>query len=118
VHLHNDIMLGNLANAMRDNPPVPLQNLGWIKRSRDGSTAKRGSLRAKLIKREVMGLSGKERRRLKSISADAVRLITPLTSTLIENRNAKLPRIPTIRDKINPGSVYSSFHSHQCSDST
>ena len=95
------MILANLANAMRDAPPLDTQMQGWSRNRKDTTARalKRVPARAKVLKKQVMHLSTQERRRLKSLALDPIRRpVRP--SALLENRNAKLPRVYGSRDKI------------------
>lgn len=101
IRLHNDILLCLLSNSFREPPPANVQSLGWSKKRRDlGVQSSHGDPAAKRLKAEVMGLTNRERARIKNIpKPDASHRLRP--NSMIETRFAKLPRVPVTPQKIN-----------------
>lgn len=102
VRLHNDIMMSLLSNSFRDPLPANIQSFGWSKSRRDSVAVPRpkGDPAAKRLKSEVMGLTNRERKRIKSIpKPDPSHRLRP--NSMIETRFAKLPRVPMSAQKIN-----------------
>lgn len=68
VRLHNDFILANIHNALREPPPANQRSVGWSRkrRDRDPKASDRDPMRKKL-KKEVMSLGKAERERLKAI---------------------------------------------------
>lgn len=101
IRYHNEILLTLLSNSFREAPPSSLQSLGWSKKRRElGDQRSRGDPAAKRLKSEVMGLTNRERARLKKIpKPDPSYRLRP--NSMIETRFAKLPRVPVTQQKIN-----------------
>ena len=70
--LHNNLLMGILANASRDPPPVNGSFSGWNrnKKRKEPMTGRgKSSGRQKRLKTEIMGLGPQERNRIKSFKA-------------------------------------------------
>lgn len=70
--LHNNLLMGILANASRDPPPINSSFSGWNrnKKRKEPMTGRgKGSGRQKRLKMEIMGLGPQERNRIKSVKA-------------------------------------------------
>lgn len=81
--LHNNLMMGILANASRDPPPVNGSFSGWNrnKKRKEPMTGRiKGQGKQKRLKVEIMGLGPQERNRIKSFKGvselDAVYLLS------------------------------------------
>lgn len=105
IRLHNEIIMALLSNAYRDQAPsAGAQSVGWSKKRRVVLDA--GDPAAKRLKAEVMGLSKRERARIKKAAkqdaqASAQQQARPRPNSMIETRFAKLPRVPVSAHKIN-----------------
>ena len=101
IRHHNEVLITLLANSFREPSSPSVQSLGWSKKRREmGDQRSRGDPAAKRLKTEVMGLSNRERARLKKIpKPDASYRLRP--NSMIETRFAKLPRVPVTPQKIN-----------------
>ncbi|KAK7204999.1 transcriptional regulator of RNA polII, SAGA, subunit-domain-containing protein [Myxozyma melibiosi] len=100
VRMHNQFLLANLANSLRDPPPSTNGLPVWSTRRKDGPLRSRMSgdpIMARL-KSEIMGFTPRERRRIKAITRDAGKK-GPIPSTIILTRRAKMPAVPVINDK-------------------
>ena len=82
--LHNNLLMGILANASRDPPGPNAGFAGWNrnkKRKEPIPTRARSSGRQKRLKMEIMGLPSQERNRIKNMKGtfelDAVSALTP-----------------------------------------
>lgn len=118
VRLHNEIMMSLLANSFRDPPPSNAQSQGWSKSRR--ARVKGADPTVKRLKMEVMGLSNRERKRLKAIpKPDPSYKLRP--NSMIETRFAKLPRVPMSAQKINSSQhhndIIRGFHVPLCTES-
>jgi Transcriptional regulator of RNA polII, SAGA, subunit len=82
--LHNNLLMGILANAGRDPPPVNGSFSGWNrnKKRKEPMTGRvgKGSGRGKRLKMEIMGLGPQERNRIKNFKG-----ITELDAVLFLN---------------------------------
>jgi transcriptional coactivator HFI1/ADA1 len=113
--LHNNLLMGILANASRDPPPVSGSFLGWNrnKKRKEPMTARtRSQGKQKRLKTEIMGLGPRERNRIKSfkaineldpvsptkimlISQNEKKLYPPIPGAILESRRAKYsPKLP------------------------
>ncbi|KAK9456192.1 transcriptional regulator of RNA polII, SAGA, subunit-domain-containing protein [Dipodascopsis uninucleata] len=101
VRMHNQFLLASLANALRDPPPSTSGLPAWSKKSKDApsrSSRNSGNAVVMRLKKEIMGFTPRERRRIKAITRDAGKKgFVP--STIILTRQAKLPKTPVVRDK-------------------
>ena len=81
--LHNNLLMGILANASRDPPPVNGSFSGWNrnKKRKEPMTGRgKSSGRQKRLKMEIMGLGPQERNRIKSFKAiTELDAVTPFT---------------------------------------
>lgn len=97
LRLHNKFLLANLTNALQESPANGGSLKGWTR----GSGSNKGfghqadSEVAKL-KSDIMGLSVRERKRIKAIAKDTTKPSNP--STIVSTRQAMLPRIPLLND--------------------
>jgi hypothetical protein len=115
--MHNNLVMGILANASRDPPPVNASFSGWNrnKKRKEPMTGRiKGAGKQKRLKVEIMGLGPQERNRIKSFKGvselDAVyipakiqkaniqsekKLYLPIPGAILESRRAKAPpRLP------------------------
>ncbi|BFZ57943.1 hypothetical protein PYCC9005_004999 [Savitreella phatthalungensis] len=110
IRLHNEVIMALLSNAYRDCPPPAVAvSVGWSKKRR--VTLDAGDPAARRLKQEVMGLTNRERARVKAVgtstgSGGAGAGATgqpnrPRPNSMIETRFAKLPRVPMSAQKIN-----------------
>lgn len=99
IHMHNHFLLANLANAFRDPPPGERGMLnGWSKRQKDPSRNVKGDSQLTKLKEDIMGLSVRERKRIKAIARESGKR-APIPSTITATRQAMLPKIPFVNDK-------------------
>ncbi|KAK9472612.1 transcriptional regulator of RNA polII, SAGA, subunit-domain-containing protein [Dipodascopsis tothii] len=100
VRTHNQFLLASLANAFRDSPASTSGLLAWNKRSKDAPSKARfaGDPVLARLKSEIMGFTPRERRRLKAITRDAGKK-GAVPSTIVLTRQAKVPRLPTLKEK-------------------
>lgn len=103
--LHNKLLLLNLANSINGNSPAnnsaneitPEFSIFWNRRQQTKSKNVRSSQYEK-FKLNIMGLSIRERRRIKSITRDGGKK-GKLNAFITLTRHALLPKIPMIQDK-------------------
>ncbi|KAK9478775.1 transcriptional regulator of RNA polII, SAGA, subunit-domain-containing protein [Lipomyces japonicus] len=99
VRMHNQFLLASVANSLRDPPPSMNGLVAWRKAKEIPVRVNKHGvdpLVAKL-KGEIMGLTPRERRRIKAITRDAGKK-GPVPSTIVLTRQAKLPLIPNSKD--------------------
>lgn len=103
IRHHNEILMTLLTNSFREPAPPIVTSLGWSKKRREHPTQQhtdRGDPAAKRLKTEVLGLTNRERARIKGIpKLDPNQ--RPRPNSMIETRFAKLPRVPVTPQKIN-----------------
>uniref|UniRef100_A0A060TAX5 ARAD1D29832p n=1 Tax=Blastobotrys adeninivorans TaxID=409370 RepID=A0A060TAX5_BLAAD len=99
IRMHNHFMLANLANALRDGPQGEGGSgilSGWSKKSRDGPSRNvKGDSQLAKIKEDIMGLSVRERKRIKAVAKESSKR-APLPSAVTATRQAILPKIPFV----------------------
>lgn len=100
IYMHNHFLLANLANAFRDPPPGERGMLnGWTKKHKDTSRKDvKGDSQLNKLKEDIMGLSVRERKRIKAIARESGKR-APIPSTITATRQAMLPKIPFVNDK-------------------
>lgn len=99
IHLHNHFLLANLTNALRDAPQGDGGVLtGWSSKNRDNHRNVKGDSQLAKLKEDIMGLSVRERRRIKAISKESGKR-APIPSTITATRQAMLPKIPFVNDR-------------------
>ncbi|ODQ63212.1 hypothetical protein NADFUDRAFT_48127 [Nadsonia fulvescens var. elongata DSM 6958] len=103
VHMHNQFLLANLANALHDPPKSDEGKLtGWNQKRKElsSSSSSRVGAESQLakLKEDVMGLSVRERKRIKSITRESGKK-GYIGSTIVNTRQAMLPHIPFVNDK-------------------
>lgn len=101
VRMHNQLLLANLANSLRDGPAQLSANSGFggnglNKRKKDGRV--KTSSQYEKLKKDIMGLPIRERRRIKTITRDSGKR-SMANSALTLTRQSLLPKIPYISDK-------------------
>lgn len=101
VRMHNQLLLANLANSLRDGPNSASANSGFggaglNKRKKDGRV--KASSQYEKLKKDIMGLPIRERRRIKSITRDSGKR-SMANSALTLTRQSLLPKIPYVSDK-------------------
>ncbi|GAO49937.1 hypothetical protein SAICODRAFT_27861 [Saitoella complicata NRRL Y-17804] len=109
IKLHNEIMMANLANVIRDVPPMTGNHpTEWSKKRKEPprNNGGKGDAKSKRLKEEIMSLPPRERHRIRAIGRDAQRRPTPLPSTLWESRQAKVPKVPQTRDKLGTDTTF------------
>lgn len=103
TRLHNQLLLTNLANALRDSPSHSVSGAGfgsgYIGKKRDGKRNR--SSQYERIKKDIMALPARERRRVKSIVRDPGKRII-FNSSITLNRQALLPKIPVSANRESP----------------
>jgi transcriptional coactivator HFI1/ADA1 len=99
IQLHNQFLLANMANSLRDPPPGDHGMLtGWSKKHKDSSRNVKGDSQLAKLKEDIMGLSVRERKRIKAIARESGKR-APIPSTVTATRQAMLPKIPFVNDK-------------------
>lgn len=99
IHLHNHFLLANLTNALRDAPQGEGGVLtGWSSKNRDNHRNVKGDSQLAKLKEDIMGLSVRERRRIKAIAKESGKR-APIPSTITATRQAMLPKIPFVNDR-------------------
>lgn len=96
-HYHNKLLLLNFANSLKDGP-LNYQNefsTFWNKRSNKSKNVR--SSQYEKFKQNIMGLSIKGRRRIKSITRESGKK-GKLNASITFTRHALLPKIPTIQN--------------------
>jgi transcriptional coactivator HFI1/ADA1 len=102
VRMHNQLLLANLANSLRDGP-----NQQMLKKSGFGgnsSSKKKKDSKVKVssqyekLKKTIMNLPIRERYRIKTITRDSGKR-NMSTSSMTLTRQALLPKIPYVTDK-------------------
>ncbi|ANB14642.1 Hfi1p [Sugiyamaella lignohabitans] len=79
IKLHNHFLLTNLANSLRDPPPGEQGSLsGWFKKQKDGARNVKGDSQLAKLKEDILGLSVRERKRIKAIARVRKRHNQPL----------------------------------------
>jgi len=101
VRMHNQLLLANLANSLRDGPITASANSGFgnsnsNKRKRENRV--KPSSQYEKLKKDIMGLPIRERRRIKSITRDSGKR-SMANSALTLTRQSLLPKIPYTSDK-------------------
>lgn len=101
VRMHNQLLLANLANSLRDGPNSASANSGFggvgsNKRKKDGRV--KASSQYEKLKKDIMGLPIRERRRIKSVTRDSGKR-SMANSALTLTRQNLLPKIPYVSDK-------------------
>ncbi|GMG56064.1 unnamed protein product [Ambrosiozyma monospora] len=109
IRLHNQLLLSNLANSLRDEPQD-----GGVSSAGFGSQLSQQAKKRKqsnkssqyeLLKKDILSLSIRERKRLKSISRDSGKK-GMLNSTISITRQSMVPRVPIVTNVENhPGLV-------------
>lgn len=94
IRMHNQLLLANLANSLRDSPTVGLSSVGFGGPLSKKQKRKTSSQYEK-IKKDIMALPPRERRRLKNIQRDSGKK-NMITSSLTMTRQELLPKIPLI----------------------
>lgn len=102
IRMHNQFLLANLCNSLRD-PPQNDQTerlTSWSrKRGRgDGTQKVKGDQQMAKLREEVLSLPARERKRIKAITRESGKK-GYIPSTIINTRQAMLPRIPFVNDK-------------------
>ncbi|KAL7271284.1 hypothetical protein RUND412_005967 [Rhizina undulata] len=95
IRLHNQLLFALYGNAMRDNPPTDVA--AWVSASdKPGAPSKMpaGDLNERQLKKEIMGISARERRRIKEVPEIDINLEDPLGNIFQEYHLAKQIRIP------------------------
>lgn len=102
LRLHNRFLLANLTNALQESPGHGSLK-GWSRKQRgeEGYTHQDGEL--KKLKSDIMGLSVRERKRIKAIARDKK---PTQPSTIIATRQCMLPKIPLLNEGENQTSEY------------
>lgn len=103
--LHNKLLLLNLANSINGNSPAnnssneitPEFSIFWNRRQQNKLKNVRSSQYEK-FKQNIMGLSIRERRRIKNITRDGGKK-GKLNAFITLTRHSLLPKIPMIQDK-------------------
>ncbi|AOW02851.1 transcriptional regulator of RNA polII, SAGA, subunit-domain-containing protein [Yarrowia lipolytica] len=103
VKMHNQFLLANLCNSLRAAPAdgATGRMTSWSrKRGRGGAGAQKvkGDTQMAQLKKEVLSLPPRERKRIKAITREAGKK-GYISSTIINTRQAMLPRIPFVQDK-------------------
>ncbi|KAK9461331.1 transcriptional regulator of RNA polII, SAGA, subunit-domain-containing protein [Lipomyces oligophaga] len=101
VRMHNQFLLASMANSLRDPPPSANGLPGWSTRPKDSllrSSKNAANPVIARLKSEIMGFTPRERRRIKAITSEAGKTTPPL-STIVLTRQAKLPVMPSGKDK-------------------
>lgn len=103
VKMHNQFLLANLCNSLRAAPAdgATGRMSSWSrKRGRGGAGAQKvkGDTQMAQLKKEVLSLPPRERKRIKAITREAGKK-GYISSTIINTRQAMLPRIPFVHDK-------------------
>ncbi|KAG5370297.1 Transcriptional coactivator HFI1/ADA1 [Yarrowia sp. C11] len=103
VKMHNQFLLANLCNSLRAAPTDggTGRMTSWSrKRGRGGAGAQKvkGDTQMAQLKKEVLSLPPRERKRIKAITREAGKK-GYISSTIINTRQAMLPRIPFVQDK-------------------
>ncbi|CCH41113.1 Transcriptional coactivator HFI1/ADA1 [Wickerhamomyces ciferrii] len=101
VRMHNQLLLANLANALRDGPNSASANSGFggigsNKRKKDGRV--KASSQYEKLKKDIMNLPIRERRRIKTITRESGKR-QMANSALTLTRQSLLPKIPYVNDK-------------------
>ncbi|KAG5354885.1 Transcriptional coactivator HFI1/ADA1 [Yarrowia sp. B02] len=109
VKMHNQFLLANLCNSLRAAPAdgATGRMTSWSrKRGRGGAGAQKvkGDTQMAQLKKEVLSLPPRERKRIKAITREAGKK-GYIASTIINTRQAMLPRIPFVHDKDAVGKV-------------
>lgn len=103
VKMHNQFLLANLCNSLRAAPAdgATGRMTSWSrKRGRGGAGSQKvkGDTQMAQLKKEVLSLPPRERKRIKAITREAGKK-GYISSTIINTRQAMLPRIPFVHDK-------------------
>lgn len=106
VKMHNQFLLANLCNSLRAAPAdggTGGRMSSWSrKRGRGGAGGGaqkvKGDTQMAQLKKEVLSLPPRERKRIKAITREAGKK-GYISSTIINTRQAMLPRIPFVHDK-------------------
>lgn len=99
--LHNQVILSVLTNAYSEDLPGQTSALhGWSRKRKETSKKKTDS-RSRRLKAEVLALSYRERKRIKSMVRDPKKRPLPKPGVLIETRISRLPKVPVTKDRLN-----------------
>lgn len=77
LRLHNLFLLANLTNALQESPANGNSLTGWSRKHRDDSYTNQADSELAKLKSDIMGLSVRERKRIKAITRVS-RLYIPL----------------------------------------
>ncbi|KAG4305795.1 hypothetical protein PORY_000705 [Pneumocystis oryctolagi] len=97
IRFHNELLFGVYTNSMCDSPEKSYI-FEWTRKKKEQRT--KTSDQKKGLKNEIMSLHYLDRVRIKSVRKNSLRKFSTSQNTLLENRIAKLPKIPLCKDKI------------------
>ncbi|VVT50055.1 uncharacterized protein SAPINGB_P002578 [Magnusiomyces paraingens] len=104
IRLHNKFLLANLTNALQDGPGAGRYLSGWGNRGGRGAAGEDDPYGVQAadgqftkLKDDIMGLSVRERKRIKAIAKDPQPKVT-VPPTVIATRQALLPKIPLLQN--------------------
>lgn len=97
VQMHNQFLLANLTNAMREPPPGEAGFMlgSWSRKSKDAMRLVRGDSQLAKLKQDILSLPIRERKRIKAIAKDTSKRPT-IPSAIMTTRQAILPKIPFV----------------------
>lgn len=96
LRLHNLFLLANLTNALQERPADGGSLKGWSRKARDDSYAHQADTELAKLKSDIMGLSVRERKRIKAITREPK---LQQASTIVATRKTMLPKIPILHEK-------------------
>lgn len=97
IQMHNQFLLANLTNAMREPPPGEAGFMlgSWSRKSKDAMRLVRGDTQLAKLKHDILSLPIRERKRIKAIAKDtSKRPVIP--SAIMTTRQSILPKIPFV----------------------
>ncbi|ODV86900.1 hypothetical protein CANARDRAFT_6470 [[Candida] arabinofermentans NRRL YB-2248] len=103
LRMHNQLLLANLANSLRDEPLDGMSSTGFgnqhILQSKKRKTSNKSS-QYELLKTDILSLSIRERKRLKNIKRESGKK-GMVNSTIAMTRQAIVPKVPIVTNSEN-----------------
>lgn len=107
VRMHNQLLLANLANALRDGPNSQTAKSGFgsnnTNKKKKNDRVKASSQYEKL-KKDIMALPIRERHRIKTLTRESGKT-RMVTSMLTATRQSLLPKVPFVTDQENKDNI-------------